>query len=497
MAILVICTRPNCGEIFDVPDAAGGTQVSCPACGAAQLVPAGQAEGPQPVADVRLEAPQAEKHPEIPLAALLTPDEAPDDARQAPSLSREAPRPVPAKAPPPTHTDAPTKVQTPAPVQAGQGRPSVQAAQESLGEPVDETLPALLEEGIASARVPPRLDEGVLELKAGTVLPVVAGYVGIAVGLAASLLLAADWQVAWAYAGAAAGWAAGFVFALMVMLSVDDVTLMVARCAVCGNVFSPGTESCRFCGSLSLAPTISPLVADCVTAGASAAGGPGEVYWLAVLAAVVALGWEAFVYLRSLLTGELSFLRPWLAVPFAAAGLVILGYWAARLIRQVGEGLSDPSEESSARASRRLGAGLAAAAIAAMYVLPLVTLPLMPLAVLAAGEGRWSVAVNPLAALNRLRAAGKGFVLLWLVLLLWVGVMALAIAALLMAAYWLSAAIPHVDTASRLAMSLAVEAISAAMVGAVAGAFSLAACRCIGLFGRHYPWPGGRAPQAD
>jgi hypothetical protein len=143
-----------------------------------------------------------------------------------------------------------------------------------------------------------------------------------------------------------------------------------------------------------------------------------------------------------------------------------------------------------------LAAGGKSLAVLAVYVLPLVTIPLLPLAALLlaypagkspqADRAAGGAATNPAAAARAAWRHAKGFAVLWLFLLMWLAGMALA-GVVVWILYGLRHWLPPMEGFTRAILSVTLSAFAVAAAALVAGIFGVAMARCVGALGRYRP----------
>jgi hypothetical protein len=335
--------------------------------------------------------------------------------------------------------------------------------------------------------------EGVLESRTAVCVLLVMGIAGIVGGAVGGFFLLGSHPIAGVYAGGALGWVAGFMVACLFILSAERDESRL-RCPACGQSFPDGTELCSQCGGVLTGPSVNPVARGGLHAGSYALGGKKAVAAMALLG-FVGGGFAQAVYLA---VSPRSYLNGWGWGLIALAGLLLAylgGYLLEFLLSVVVQTLrvvgSPPPPLPSPLSGRAVLTALGAVGIVCVYALPLVTLPLLPLALLHLSAGGMGKALNPRLALTvGLRRSGD-FAVLWLVIFLWVAGLLLSLA-LAVAAFigmdriqaLLSAADTPWANALRAGMSILLTALKSGMVSAFLCVFGLAIARCIGLFGR-------------
>jgi len=342
--------------------------------------------------------------------------------------------------------------------------------------------------------------DGVLESRTAVWVIVAMGVAGILGGAVGGYFIFHSHPIAGVYIGGALGWVAGFVIACLFVLSVerDDNRL---RCPSCQEAFPDGTELCPQCACALSGPSVNPIARGGQQAGSYALEGKWAVAGIAMLGFIggsIAQG----VYRAG---SQNSYLHGWGWGLIGLVGLILVylgGYLLEFLLSAVAHTLrmdSHPPSLPSLLSRRPLLAALGAAAIACMYALPLVTLPLLPLALLhlsAAGMGK---ALNPKLILTAALRRPGDLAVLWLVTFLWIGGLLLSLALAVVAFIGMDRIPAVLGTADTPWMSgvragvwILLTALKFAMVLTVVGAFGLAIARCVGLFGRRI---GLRPPQ--
>jgi len=505
MAILVMCSNPQCGELFEVDDQAAGTDVSCPSCGVSQQ--AGPADGgraatrqqaaptpaptdlPEPAEQggVRPEPVTAEElFADEPAAAGLAEQAGGQAAPASPTAARRR-HVEPDRAQEDASLAGPDAAEHAFPAQPGRraetagppGETDLTAELDSIlspldGQSTDQASPA--EFGV----------EAVMEYRGVTAMIFLVGLFGIGAGFVGGFYCLPFGRVVGGYLGAAAGWVAGFLLAFLLLLA-NKAQASRLRCSVCKKVFPVGTEVCNWCGSVLSGPELDPLVADCLRAGAYALSNRASLYWMSLLLATVAA--LVFGILEALrrFPAELASARPGLIGLCWLIGFLTFAHWLRYLLETIGGTVNMSDRVGSAPrywSFRNVGLGLVGLGVLAAYVLPMLTMPLLPLGLLAISGSRKGIAFNLPAVVRAAWRNAKDFALMWLLLLLWSS--GLALTAALAAALWygMSVLVPPSQDISGIAMSIAFLAVTAGLAGAAGTAFALAMFRCIGLFAR-------------
>ncbi|MFB3891968.1 MAG: hypothetical protein ACE15C_08085 [Phycisphaerae bacterium] len=340
-----------------------------------------------------------------------------------------------------------------------------------------------------AAPAPPTATDKALETRLGGAIIFVLGSLGIAGGLAAGLVLYPGQPLLAAYIGGAVGWVAGFTLAFLLVLSAERGEGKV-QCPVCRNVYPADTEVCRWCGAELAAPAISPLASDCLRAGSYATSNLIGVFWLVamlVIAQLAAAGVRLAIDTPSLVPPSETAVQAALIAAAAVIAFLVYCFWMRYLLNASSETLARSTRAPDAGGVwqfKSIVLGVKGLIVLVMYVVPLFTLPLLPLGMLfLSSPGK----VRPMRLGAVVRTAwqrARDFTIMWLILLVWLAGAALAVAAFVVL-YRLTDLIPPIEGAAGTTLSMIVSAAATAVAGAIAGVFGLAVFRCIGLFGRH------------
>ena len=283
-------------------------------------------------------------------------------------------------------------------------------------------------------------------------------------------------------------------------------------CPTCGNYFPEGTEFCQWCGGVLVGKFDNPVARGGLHAGSYGLGNRRAAGIMAGMGLIGGAVAEAIH--QAARAGACP--DAWLWLPIGLVGLILAylgGYlleWLLSAIRQTarmendwlqrrkqsvagGGGLADMADASppSLWPGRNLLSTAGALAIACVYVVPLVTLPLLPLALLHLATGGLGKALNVTLSLRTAWRRSGDFILLWMVLFLWVAglILALVLAAGAFVAMdripaLVDSAVATSSTAAGAALWILLTACKFAIVAALACVFGLTIARCIGLFGR-------------
>jgi hypothetical protein len=289
------------------------------------------------------------------------------------------------------------------------------------------------------------------------------------------------------YIGAIAGWVAGFIFAFLIVLTVEKDSPDIVRCSLCLSEFPAGAEMCRFCGSLLREANVRTLTVSCLRAGPYALSNPTSVYWVAVFCVMA--------YLLHAISGQLLREFPELLGQYETAilglcgfvGLVVLAIWVRFFLLAIAGTLTEHDRAPNLLLHLKLRdvvAGLAGLMTVVFYVVPILTIPLLPLGLIWLCAPAKAEAFNLARAIRTAWRGAKNYANLWLMVLVWAAAMALSIVLTKMIFLVIAGAIRPVGGISGMILSYLGSAIEIGIYAAVIAIFGLAICRCIGLFGR-------------
>jgi len=122
--------------------------------------------------------------------------------------------------------------------------------------------------------------------------------------------------------------------------------------------------------------------------------------------------------------------------------------------------------------------------VVALYVVPIFTMPLLPLGLLSLSGPEKTGAFNPARVVRTAWRRARNYANLWLMLLMWAASLMLAIVVVRMTIHKAEGLLPLVEGTSRIQLSILLTAVEIALDAMFICVFGLAICRCIGLFGR-------------
>jgi hypothetical protein len=345
--------------------------------------------------------------------------------------------------------------------------------------------------------------DSVLGHRPAAALVFALGLVGMAAGLLAGVKLFPEQIWLAAYAGAGVGWMAGFTFGTLLILGAEQSGGKV-RCPVCNAEYPAETAECSACGCQSLGPAPDPLAIECLHAGGFALSNPSAMLppvALGVAGVLIVSG--AVEVLHAYPQGAAQW-TPFLIGACVLAGYLVFSYWMAYLLGAAHQppsrvNLPKKSADAPPLASlETITAGFWGLAALAVYVAPLVTAGLLPVAMLLLGTPGKRRALDPLVCARAAWRRPKGFVVLWLFLMMWLAGAVLA-GIVLKVIYDMRLSLPQVEGFAGVMLKVTLSAFAAGAFGIVASIFGLAIFRCIGAFGRYNasalppPAPGSRA----
>lgn len=280
----------------------------------------------------------------------------------------------------------------------------------------------------------------------------------------------------------------------------------IARCQACCRLIPDGASVCPFCGRLGpLAPT--DASADISQAGGAAAD--AGVFTRSCLAALArpkvefrsvffaAMSLMAWYLLHRLLFNYFPQLQPsqqWqrllligLAAPLA---LITVGYCLQVTLDHIRRAASETSDPVAPKVTflSILFTALVAIPLAVVYVLPVVTIPLLPVGLLALSMTRDARALNLRWSMRAAVACGEEFAFLWLLMLFSAGTLALLFIVIVLLASWIGAGVASVvqGVEGRILAEI-VHLFGAALAGVLACFLACGPIRCVGLLARHRP----------
>lgn len=472
MAILVMCKNPDCGELFDAPDNAGEQSVRCPACGHVQPL----AMQDPPATPAHDKAPPEQPAPPASLA---------DDDMRPTSPAPEA-SPEPAKNSEPGLPDLLNDVNVQQPdgamLEDVDGLRDDRPAREASPEKQAKTRALLDSLDVDEAAAETPIDglehfdtnlEGILEQldvpdtpgETQIVSPRAAGgtlLAGLLAAAAGGVLAAGIWpgHIAAAYLGLLAGWCGGVVasVAMTIGLSGADSNELAERRTMLGDCFAAWRYPRSRLGALAAVSLVTGL-------------------FLTLLDAMAAL--------TARHTPETL---PAVHIALAVAGWLLAAYafcWMLTAAAQTQNRTPRPPGPPNPASGPYLRAVVLLPMILAMYVLPVVTLPLLPVALVLAATGQAKAALNPLAVGQAAHRYLTGTMVLHLALLTWgaCGLMGMALLALLR-----QAMVRRLDIANsgELALRVGLTAVIAMLLAATVQALALVAGHCVGYFSLYH-----------
>ncbi len=543
MAILILCPNSKCGELFDASDGAVGTNLKCPACGRAMRISAdGSASevtgGDQPApADL----PKAQTKPqdkpdessafdlsdrktEAPKAAAKSPTDAQSDLDEIDFDLAPAQEPQPflglssqGELNSPSNNVASLAAEDTSELselaEGGQddfdlgalgalevkmeGSPSELPFAEQRKRPAETVKfsdqldePLDLDELSAAEAFAAQAEEDALFSSAGLAMVIPAiGLIGIIGGIVMGMVFFPDSLIVAGYVGGIIGWAGTFIMAFLLVLGIEQPKAAQIRCRVCRNVFPEGTNVCGWCGTPLEEQVIHPLAAECLNAMSYARASKTKILTLVITAVLGYLLIASTSRAVNLVTQNHDIWQ-WAALGFwVLIGFFVLSFWLehfGNIVRTTMNRQDTPADLPIVFSLSNIGSGLRGLGLLITCVLPVVTIPLLPLgALVAAGASGRNGELRPGKILRTVCGHAWDFVVLWLVLMVWLAGLFLSLAILAAVAHKVGQLIPSVPEHSEIIVTEVSRSIAIAVGASILGLFGVVFARCIGLFGRY------------
>ncbi|HDY65035.1 MAG TPA: hypothetical protein ENH84_02225 [Phycisphaerae bacterium] len=506
MPILVMCVNSECCELFHVADEVAGKKVRCPQCGTIQTAPEAPVSTPPAASDSTVSTPRAPstlpeqegdleaiETEEFQIAPLETPPSSPPPEQMLPAdHPAELPELIESElddekdssstSTPPVPWTLPETLST----DAGQVAPE---KNETLNDEQDDLFTFPEKDTTAPSIVSEPLGDSIPEFRRMTAVIFAVGLLGITAGLLVGVrFFPYSSHILNAYLGGGMGWVGGFIITFLLIVAHQGSSDKV-RCHICGSLYGADRETCGLCGTILSGEYRSPLTSNCLRAGAYAISDKINIL---VLVWPLAAGGGLFaltLYLFATYYSELKTWKPLFIGLNVLIGFLLFSYWlrflthAMSATRTRDENVPSPppfwSLENCIFGAKVLG-------VLGVYVLPLFTLPLLPLGLLILGI---SNSANPFHLGRSIRAVSRNtrdISVLWMFLLLWGSGMFLCVAVLTVVLYFAGGwGAPFRDGSGWTVLTIT---LSVAAFGVVCYVFGLAMFRCIGLFGRYYPY---------
>lgn len=280
------------------------------------------------------------------------------------------------------------------------------------------------------------------------------------------------------------------------------------RCPQCGRLVSSQAKACPFCGTVAgaVVPAVTaeagPAAAryapagglyrdSCLQAGRYALKSFPAIVLMMFMGGLFYALLRAAVALGTLCSGEHALQSCLLVIAAGVVALYAVGYFSRfclSIIESTLRGAADPPKFPSLNPVSTFIVAGKTLGLLAVYVVPIVTLPLLPIGLLGQSYSDDRRAYDvPWAA----RAAGgcaEDLGVLWLILLPAIGLIALTTVVLMSPFHSLAAAqTAGLSGFSAQAVGIVILTVGAMLSAAVTLLVLVGACRCVGMLGRHNP----------
>ncbi len=499
MALLIMCNNPDCGDFFEVPDSSAGQTVRCPNCNTAQPAPLGSGGTPKPARKEQKAYPPAETiplanveevtdtpHPLTPAKPIVTPpaknispivlqdenEEDPADNEKI-FMAEEPPKSISSKT---IDNDDKQKKEEDLP--------------ELTADDSDELESIFEDDDITQTNAPQELagGEGLISAEKVSAFIFITGYALMALGLLAGMIL--GWGeigsvIMGMYIGGSAGWLGGFLVAF-VIIAGQQKDASAIQCPACGHV-TRDSETCGHCGLPLTTRNLHPITAGCLASGRFAIKNKATALSLIFPTILAYIVYAVPTHLLKLFDG------PWKVEQYLLLTLQILvlffvySNWMSLLLAAVhaSRGKAVVIKKAPWFWQRDgLIAGLRGLGAIIIYVLPLITIPLLPLGLLAISS-RNKIRVRDLKYhINFAKAHTQEIALLWLFMLMWGSGLFLG-CVIVEGIDQITHYIPHHNKSD---IFVACGFLRVILYAGTIGIFSLAMFRCVGEFGQccHY-----------
>jgi len=445
---------------MDLPDAFAGAMTRCPVCGTVQRV--------EPPAEPQGAASTNQALDELGLIEVLTRRDEPDEDEQQP-IAADKPR---SQAEP----DAGSSGALP--------QPQAQPQTTGRDQPV---VPHVL------TSVSPGRDD--LAGKSSTLMLLGLALGGAVLGFLIGLLVWRD--LAGAYLGAGLGWLVGFAYGLVIVFGVAGLQERVdsaapadgrdVACRKCGRMLALGTQRCPHCGSALGQAGPFTLLGGCLDALAYARGNVQNVVLLAMLFVGANVWRWALVELIPRLYPAMLQYRLAMAIAgwtvLAMAWVYYLHYGLHVAVRSL-TGADRLPDLPALGLFKLVGTALRCFGLIVFYIVPVVTLPLLPLGIAAMAYTADARAYNFPWAVRAAVRRPRELAIVWLVLMMWAAAAALVMAVIVTAQFQATSVVASVTGPGAICLSLAVRVLAWAFSGVASAIFVAALFRCVGLYGR-------------
>lgn len=476
MTILHKCSNPGCGRQMNVANEFAGMMVRCTGCGKLETVqslapPAGKVT-PQVLANG-----QAGTSPLDELGIAADFDEGPDVSLD--ELADEAIASQVSQAPAPPQPVGPEATAEPtAPPQ-----PAAQPAQGRAGSYVPQ-MPM---------EMPPAGSDAQDALGTRTTMWTifVLGMIGICAGFAIGLYYSGTFGVLGAYIGAGLGWLAGLAYGLVMALGMEkspaEKRSAIVTCNQCGAIFTTSLSNCPQCGQSRPQTVSEAAMSEYLNAMTYGLSNVQSIVQLIGLFFIAQFIWVVLTEIIPLQV-ELSALAV-LSMKAAAVlvHVLVVGY-TLRFMQMVTSrsliGASQMPDLPPLKPFSSLTTIFRSLGVLLVYVAPAVTIPMLPLGLLALAYTNNARSYNVFWAGRSAMKRSRDLGILWLMLLVWSAAMALVLAVVSLGVFRLKILTECGDNIEGQLVEAGVSAFSGAILSAVAVIFGASLFRCIGIFAR-------------
>lgn len=476
MGIEHTCTNPQCRHVMTLSEAFVGTMSRCPACGTVQriLAPAPPPERPAPTAT-------SDALDQLGLIDALSDIDAPDDPAQQEPIALDKPPAQPDLADEPLEQpDLADEPQTP-PGLVDIPTPDGQDAQVR-----------------PYARVAQPAEQESLASRSSMLIILALGVAGSVAGFAIGMFCFRPLGLLPAYVGAGVGWLVGFAYGLVAVFGMareDTLNLplgALARrtavvCRKCGQTLQIGTVRCPSCGSTGVIAKPTTVTGGSLHALSYATENIETIVLLMMLFVAADVCSRVLTVLLPSLYSFTQLQMLGIASGAVTIKVIAWAYLFRYCLYVTAKSLSG-SDNMPALPGLNIFKIIAAAirclGIVVFYILPVVTIPLLPLGVLAMAYANDARAYNVFWAARIAVRRPRELAVVWLILLVWAAGMAVGIAVVATLAFKFASMSLCQDDRAGVMVSMGISAIAWGLMATVLIIFLTALFRCVGMLGR-------------